>query len=488
MREWEFDVAQHERMGGASVEALRLFEVSRHFMAQYYREVLGEGGCLGAVLNSLEGPNKYAVAYRTAFGRDLEPGPAMFLARQVFTADPQAFHAKKLYIEPEYDLAANHFGVLFPLVPPQWKPAVFTAWRRLAPDPLAEPQRPMTGYPYDSHPAWTFVSYPLDPPVATNALPLAWRADDHGWCGFRNQGDFVTQVALRRGPTGGEGAGGFRIRGFGQEWAPGGNVMRLFENVVQLPEDDLNADGRARLVSYRAEPDGSGCVVMDLGDVYAKPSRDLYERHGSVRVAPNLKPSGIRGTRAFAVDYSGKSGAPCLVVIRDRIEGAKRTLWSWPAVYEQVVLGSVRQWAPEGKPYEAFTQDELRELARKPAKRPAAPSEDSIGASDVQPLIDGNTFTIQKGDATLRGTLVRPAQAALSGEALERYTLGAKHTLVRYTSRGVIAPGAGDFLAVITIGKGEAPAVKATGSETDPRITVGRRTIRLAGDGVALGD
>jgi hypothetical protein len=262
--------------------------------------------------------------------------------------------------------------------------------------------------------------------------------------------------------------------------------MRMFENVVQLPDDEINGDGRARLLHYEAQADGSGSVAMDLGDVYAKPSRGLYEPHGFVRVPANLKPSGIGGKRAIAVDYSGKCGAPCLVVIADRIAGAKKTVWSWPSEYAQVVLGGVRQWAPEGKAYGDFTQAELRELAGKlgkpAAKKKSEEDDEDVSGSDVRPVIAGNTFTIEKGDATLKGTLVAPAAVVLSGDALEQYKLGAKHTLVRYTSSGVIAPGTGDFLAVITIGKGEAPAVKANGS----RVAVGGRQIAWDGEKIAI--
>lgn len=77
-------------------------------------------------------------------------------------------------------------------------------------------------------------------------------------------------------------------------------------------------------------------VSIDYGDVYAtrntgadEQKLPLYERYGNVRKESAFRDSGIRGMRSIGVDYSGRSGATCLLAIVDRIEGGKSKLWMW---------------------------------------------------------------------------------------------------------------------------------------------------------------
>jgi hypothetical protein len=537
LRVYEADLAQWERMGGADLQALRLFELSRNAMRVFFRDAVGHGGFQDAPLPSFEGPVKYAAAHRAMFGVDVAPdaGLPQFLARKLFTMvwdgagagvgvevdGTEGFRSKRFYIEPSYDLAPNFFSALYPLTPREWQPSVLWGWRRQlgiggpgdAAKALANAGRPTTGYPWEAQRALTFVNYPADAPdrAPQGTLPLTWRADDHGWYGFRNTWEgsdaFITQVSLRRGSNGGEAAGAFRVRGLGHDWALGGSVMRLFENVVQLPDDTLNEKGRGALLGHTAAPDGSGSVTLDLGDVYAAPSPGLYENFGGIRVPANLKPSGITGSRSIAVDYSGKSGVPCLLVVADRVQGGKAKVWAWPSAFRSEVIGgkfagqpAFKDLSPEGKKYADFTQAEMKEIhrrvvagsptpraesggggTRKPRPETKENPEDAdegateAGADSAVPVIEGDTFTIRKGDAVLHATLVRPARAKFAVEELERFTMGAKYTLVRYTCTAVTARGEGDFLAVVTIGRGEAPRVEPTAAGA----TVGGQSVRL---------
>jgi hypothetical protein len=537
VRGWEFGVDQHKRLGGANVEGLRLFELTSRTMRQYYRQAMGAGGYMGAHLCSLEGPNRYAVAYRNAFGVDLSSSTdaTHFLPRKVFTLAYGAqgpgvgaemdgtagFVTRGGYVEGMYDLAANHFAMMYPLVPDDWKPSVLWAWQRQvgfngpadAEKALKEPVRPTIGYPYEAHPAWTFVHLPLDtkPVAPAGKLPLTWRADDYGWYGFRNgykdANDFIAQVWLKRGATG-ENAGGFRVMGLGQLWAIGSARMRMYENVVQLPDDTINLGGAGQLLHYESQPDGSGVVTMDLGDVYAAPSPSLYERQGFIRLPANLQPSGITGRRSVAVDYSGKSGAPCLLVIVDQINGAKKTQWSWPTQYgdDRLAFMEVPEAAAlitAGKADNAYTFAELKKISdivrqanaaklakAKPADgKPAEVNAEELAdaGQDVPATVAGNTFTITKGTAKLHGTMVVPGNVQLTVEEVERFAMSTKHRFVsRNAATGVIARGQGEYLAVVTIGTGEPPAVKVTGQGLSSVVTVGARKIRFDGTKVVL--
>jgi len=63
----------------------------------------------------------------------------------------------------------------------------------------------------------------------------------------------------------------------------------------------------------------------------------LYERYGGVRQAEAFVDTGIRAVRSIAVDYSGASGAPCLIAITspptgEQKEGAARRNLAPPSV------------------------------------------------------------------------------------------------------------------------------------------------------------
>jgi hypothetical protein len=532
VKQWEFDVDQHNRLGGADIGGLRIFEVSRRAMRQYYREAMGRGGYMGAHLVSLEGPNRYAVAYRNAFGADLSgrQEAADFLARKMFMLaygatgivygaemDDTTGFAQPYSYEPTYDLAANHFAMLYPITREQWKPAVLWAWQRHtgwtgpvdATNAFKEASRTTEGYPHAAHVAWTFVNLPLDakPKPPAGQLPLSWRADDYGWYGFRNayqdENDFVAQIYLRRGPGGSQNAGAFRVTGLGQRWAPGGAMMRLFENVVQLPDDEINATGPGELLYHAVQPDGSGVVTLDLRDVYAAPSPNLLERQGFLRIPGNFKQSGITGRRSFAVDYSGKSGVPCLLAIVDKVQGARSSVWSWPLEFgTETFTGAttLTNLVSKDKPKKSYTQQELKQIAellKKPAAPKAAakadpkqtdkPGEPDANATKARlPVIDGNRFTVSKGQAQLRGTLVVPDKVNFGIEELEQFQMGAKFVLLRFHSTGAVARGTGEYMAIITIGSGEPPAVKTSGRGLNSVITVGERKIRFDGEKIVL--
>jgi hypothetical protein len=242
-------------------------------------------------------------------------------------------------------------------------------------------------------PLRAFLYWPLDmqPQQPQGIMPLTWQAPDFGYYGFRNswrgKDDFVVQVFLKahhiRGWSGAN-AGTFRVFGLGQEWAVGPAARercRALENVVLLPQDDLNDFACGRLLYASAEKDGSGVVSLDLADVYAtrndKLNEDLYEYYGNGRNPLAFKDSGVKGIRSIAVDYSGLSGAPCLLAIVDRIEGGKRKEWAWQLA-DGSKGGAVK--LPETK-------------------------------------VSGNTFTVTKGGATLRGVFASPAPVQIRAEA-----------------------------------------------------------------------
>jgi hypothetical protein len=179
----------------------------------------------------------------------------------------------------------------------------------------------------------------------------------------------------------------------------------------------------------------------------------LYEKYGNVPIEPAFKESGITGLRAFAVDYSGKSGAPCVFVVVDRINGGNKKLWMW-RLKDQVVdkkLGTVV---------------EPGDLAHT--------------------TVDGNTVTLARPDGTsMRLIFVSPAKLDLSAERRNIV-----YTKTYNRGKGVMsAPGIyactdakdAEFFVIATIQRGNPPTVKVSGKGLKSVVTLGRQRIRFDG-------
>jgi hypothetical protein len=472
MADWKYDLSEWERSGGKDVAFAKLFLRSSRMMRLFCQEGVGTGGFQAEIghysVIATEPPARYATAFRKVFGHDLSPHPDIshYVPRKMFghvyREEGEAM-AQDIGGSPE--VKPRTFAALYPIVPETWKPAVLWGWRRhagvreggaasevLGDDPLEV--------------AYAFLHYPLDvePRAPEGILPLAWEAPTFGYYGFRNgwkgKDDFLAQVYLkarRVGGWNGPNAGTFRLMGLGHVWAHGPtdrNRSRWEESIVMLPEDTINGSACARLTHYEAAKGGSGVVSFDLGDVYAgrKGRERLYEYYGGARRDSAFVDTGIRGMRSIAVDYSGLSGAPCLMVLADRIEGGGPKVWVW-------------------------------QLGKATKKGKGGPANDVPNTT-----VEGNTFTIRKGDATLHGTFVAPSGVRLKAE-VRRTTMigGGGSTAGKVLERpiaGVFAEGGNEFLVVVTVQRGEAPPVKIQGDGT---VAVGRRTVRFDGKKIVLG-
>jgi len=150
----------------------------------------------------------------------------------------------------------------------------------------------------------------------------------------------------------------------------------------------------------------------------------------------------ITGLRALAFDYSGLSGAPCLIVLVDKIRGGKQRLWTWQLSEEMV--------------------------------------------EKVQ--VDGNTFTLDYGDASLKATFVAPRDIELQAATEMVQVADPRHGFHGQISRVKAAADGNEpgFLVVMTIQRGAPAAVEVRGSGLEAAIGVGRRTVRFDGEKVVL--
>jgi hypothetical protein len=479
-KEWQYDLAAWQRSGGADQDFQRMFEVTRYLMYLQCRESVGTGGAQS--VTSAESyelglhPAMYVSAYRNCFNYDLSPFDDMnhVLPRRVFThIYPEQGQPFSQEIHGPTETNMDYFAYHFPIVPERWKPAVLWAWHRHAGIPGGgEWEKLATGSKWYAAPR-AFVNYPLDmqPKPPKGIMPLTWEAPDFGYYGFRNgwegKDDFLVQVWLKSSVCKGyamPNAGTFRILGFGHEWVIGYPSVRLhnrryFDPVVLLPDDKTNDHGLAHATFVKMEPDGSGALTADLNEVYCRSLS--YERYGKIRREITFEDSGITGLRAYAVDYSGISGAPCLFVLVDKISGGKSKVWPWylPGVKFDSRIGGVAD----------------------------------VGEDFKNTRVEGNVVTLTKADgATMRMTFVAPINPVIKLEVKElKYQQTYNRGEAAFMAPGIFATGAdptdGQFFVVVTIQKGAPPAVNVQGQGLDAKVTVGKRSIVFDGEKIILG-
>ena len=513
---WQQSHDEWTRTGGADVSIIRLFERKRMLMRLNYMQGIGAGGAQGAGPFPMghEGPNKFATAYLNALGHDVSGRrdvthylPFKMFARvyrndgndlmQPIVGEPDLW-IRDTYHETR-DLTGDFFAMMFPLISPEWQPAALWFWNRhldvTGPEDvdklLARPGRPYDYSDYDTHPLWLYVNYPLDMEAQAPAgvLPMTWEAPQFGYYGFRNgweEDDFLVQVWAKsfHSGSGGGNAGVFRITGLGEHWSHPG-TFRFGENLVLMPEADFNRGALGKILHSETHPDGSGGVTIDMSDVYAgsKEGGLLYEDYGSIRHPESFVETGLSGFRAIAVDYSGKSGAPALIVIVDKIngigqvEGADQALWAWQLDSGQESAGRARDVEVGTREHGVIWRGEVIDYRPNRVIR--------SGRRDLErrdTTVEGQSFRIvgQNG-RHLQGTFVTPGNVQMRFEERWNEVMRYKRNVSRQFSRALFAEGDGEFFCVITIQEGEAPEVNVEGEGLDAVVRVGERTIRFDG-------
>jgi hypothetical protein len=222
---------------------------------------------------------------------------------------------------------------------------------------------------------------------------------------LRHQPLAASQQASRQ-PT-------LRVWGLGKKWPDIGPVA--------MPES--NHWMGARATHYESSPDGSGCVSMNLDEVYLVPQRAAS---GTVP-GRGYADRGVRAERALAIDYSGRCGAPALIALVDVVRGGGRK--THPLVFSGSEAG--------------------------PGPRPST-----------------NAYAFRMGDATMQVTFVAPAKVQYA-----RATDGWR----------AVADGDAAFFVVATVQRGPAPTVKLDGEGLAARVCIGDQTVRYDGRQIILG-
>lgn len=289
--------------------------------------------------------------------------------------------------------------------------------------------------------------YPFDVQAKPPAECFPWISPDpvNGHWVFRNtytdKNDILLTWNLLSGVRGSchyervGNAAEWMMWGLGQQWFKG-----RYHPAIKGKETLINKDvSGPKTLSWQAA-DRVAVMKFDVAPAYmpqltrpkgSKASWDELARQAKAQAAAFYPPwrggladHGIRGTRHVAVDFSGASGAPMLLVIVEDLQ-VKDSADAQP------------------KPAE-FTW-----------------TLPVVGASVAA---DGQTFKVSKGTATLSGVV-------LGGTP---------------TAKGAYQVDGGKLVAVLTLQAGEAPKMQTEGDAGNAKITVGKRAVQFDGKELRL--
>jgi len=456
--------------------ALRRLRQAQHENEDYFTRGLGDFGWNqegeAYTRHAIRLGIPFAHCYRNVFGIDVYGAErlgkmmALCTAATVFSengARMQSFNVGGGAMAP--DLYSCAFG----FVPAELQPVVLGAWKKsmalAAADKLKDPHGIVATHDGISR-AMRFINYPLDMKEKSpeTALDRVTVDKQKGGYVFRNQwkdkDDFVVQLFANSNMPGGTWSscqgGTFRITGLGHYWVvrgqsfgngASGRSLRdysLYQNMVDVGGHNLGGAPQAWTTHFARSEDGSGVVSLDMDEIYIHLDKKKTKRRGRTHwKTVGNKDLGIKAVRSFAVDYSGASGVPCLVAVADRLTGTSGTN-TW-----QITLPRAHEAAA-----------------------------------------DGRSFTIKAGTGeTLKGTVVLPANPKVSVvDHQHRHEINyhGGHSQKTFQLRAVLVKGTDkdqDFLVVMTLQRGEAPA--ATIKKNSARI--GKQTISFDGNRISLG-
>jgi hypothetical protein len=466
-----------------NLEALRWLSLAAHKAEKYCLRSLGDHGWNqegeAYTRHAVHLAMPLALCYRNTFGRDIRGADrlgmmlALCTAATVFSDAGARMQSYNVGGGPmDLDLYARGFA----FVPPPLRPAVLWSWNRT--DALAKAGKLADPHGVIAHyDGLTKIMLFLTPPQEfaernpEEILPRVVADKQKGGYIFRNRwkdgDDCVVSVFANSNQAGGswvsaEG-GTFRIDGLGEAWAirgqgygngASGRELQdycLYQNMVDVKEHVIDGSPQAWTTQFTPEKDGSGVVSLTMDEIYIHHEKSKVEGSSGKRRSVEWKPLGakdlgIRALRSVAVDYSGAGGAPCLVVVADRLTGTQGD----------------NTWQMSTERGHAVT-------------------------------CSGNGFLIQaKSGATLRGTVVRPAGAAVravEAEHVHEINYRGSHSRKPFQQRVILMDGKDkdqDFLVVMTLQKSEPPAVRIDGEKARARAVLGKRTIDFDGRRVIL--
>ncbi len=449
-------LATWEANGERNQQWISNADMLRHLNYMNIQYGMGDGGFQGEgegyTLECAAVEHDFAVQYQNAFGRSItgRPDISHFAPRYVMTTIWDTANNNKGIDRPinqtygrggGMTISGRYFTRSIALCPKEWQPALLWFWMKREGTTIDEvcteagAKKLFGKGEYDAMSrVQAFINFPLDVDAKSpdTIMPHTWYASGKGLCVFRdNWNDNVSTVAqiyAKQGMSNGwnqSEAGCFQIRGLGHEWAYKNNDglgktgTRWFDNVVILPEDDMETGENMQVTKFVGdEKTGSGAVSIDMDKMLRSKGADIH------------------GVRSFAADY-GVEGTPAVFALVDHITGGKSKVWNF-------------------------------QLPREAGNKLS---------------VDGNTFSITNGDITFKATFVGDKDVKIATKTVDVSADAHAGTKAFATSlQATSADGkGGDFFVVMTLQKGTAAEVKTEGEGLNSKVTVAGRTITFDG-------
>jgi hypothetical protein len=288
---------------------------------------------------------------------------------------------------------------------------------------------------------YLMASYPFDVPEKQPSECFPWISPDptNGHWVFRNTWKDKDDVLLTwnllsgvRGSCHYERIGNpseWILFGLGRQWMKGQYlpIVKGKEKATAKQAGVQTLEWRAadRLATMKFDVALAYCPTLERPRGAKTPADDLAKTMGALKGASsptfgaNFADFGVRGTRHVAVDFSGASGAPLMLVIVEDL-GVKP--------------------AADAPPQPADFTWALPLTAKAPA--------------------EGNSLRVTQGDVSLNCLV-------LGGKA---------------NAAGKFDVAGGKMMAVITLQKGEAPKAQVAGDGPTAKVTIGKRAVQFTGD------
>jgi hypothetical protein len=440
---WQADTDAYAAAGNTAPYAEPRLRRAAHFIRRYLSLSLGEHGFpseTGGFTDCMYMLLPTAQAYRNVAGRDLAGGTGLGWVVPLQIAGKGRFWQSDW--QSEYWMTLGFPNVMVE----QFRPAL--KW--------AVEQEPDFATGVATHAIFALLNYPwtttAKAPKELN-LPLVIEDKRMGGYVFRSgwddAKDFTTIVVLRKDAARSSvTAGDFAVYGRNGEmrWtgasvSPGGYLWLPGLDDYEHPNvprvEGLMPTGGAKLTYYNVKPDGSAVLSM-VQDHWVK-GKAAEGRHKIEDPADQ----GVKALRSIAVDYSGASGTPAMIVVVDQIAGA-------PGKAKWVQMNFTR----------------------------------SRGGPGGQVSMDGRTFIYSPFQSrraaaptkmTMKGTFVAPAEVTLSPSGERKYPGFMK------------AAGGEEYFLVMTIQEGDGPEVKVDGKGLEAKAKVGGQTVAFDGEKIILG-
>jgi len=471
MAQWQRATESWQQGGGVNRTWLKYVRQLEYWNILNLEMGMMEGGFQGEgesyTLECHEPAHDYALAFRNVFGRELtgRNDISHFAPRYIVTTavwqdnGPRAMNQS--YGRGEETIPTRYLPRSIALAPKAWQPAVLWFWQQrvgmtheqfLSLD--GQTQMIVGKHPVDALTAiQTLIHLPLDvqPQNPGDVMPRAYEASGRGFYAFRNQwagkNDIIAQIYGRTGQPCGWNqpeSGSFQIWAFGHEMAYKNNDglgktgTRWYDNVVMLPDDPIKAGALSTLIGRKLDAKtGAGVVTFDMSPIYM--GNEEYTDDKGVKKVRDIDLN-IRGLRSFAADFSGKSGAPGLFAVVDKITGGKTKQW----VYQLPVTERDKNYKLD---------------------------------------IDDRGFTLAWSEGSLRATVVSPAKPVITRntQVLKAHPLSTPD--VKANALLITGPEKteGDFFVIFTVQQKAAPAVTISGSGLDAKVTIGQQVVGFDG-------